>query len=63
MFIVIFLVVGLVITSSSFTFTLPAIIAQSDKLDTNMTNTLDTNITDTSDTNMTQSGQISKRGN
>ena len=62
MFLVSLLVVGLAITSSAFTFTIPSIIAQIDTSDTNMTDTSDTNMTDTSDTNMTQSGQISKRG-
>lgn len=62
MFLGILLFLGLAITSSGFTFTLPTIIAQGDTSDTNITDTSDTNMTDTSDTNMTESGQISKRG-
>ena len=59
MFLYIFIVVGLAITSS--VLTIHSIIAQNETSDTNTTDTSETNMTDSFETNMTESGQISKR--
>lgn len=58
-FIGILIVTGLVMLSTTFTFT--PIIAQSETGSTNMTDTTNTNMTDTTNTTMPENGQISKR--